>query len=119
MNRRQTRPPTTDTLFPSTTHFRSTRPRSVARRSPIGRPIDRRPDIVVERAVERDRKSTRLNPVTNAHLVCRLLLEKKNTIEMTTKTNISTHQRHNKKHHNDVHTRPSHDEIKNLHYIIL
>src|SRR3546814_1212276 len=26
----------------------------------------------------RDRKSTRLNPVTNAHLVCRLLLEKKN-----------------------------------------
>src|SRR3546814_5005272 len=25
----------------------------------------------------RDRKSTRLNPVTNAHLVCRLLLEKK------------------------------------------
>src|SRR3546814_1990531 len=27
-----------------------------------------------------DRKSTRLNSVTNAHLVCRLLLEKKNTI---------------------------------------
>src|SRR3546814_5380992 len=26
-----------------------------------------------------DRKSTRLNPVTNAHLVCRLLLEKKKT----------------------------------------
>src|SRR3546814_3162330 len=26
----------------------------------------------------RDRKSTRLNPVTNAHLVCRLLLEKQN-----------------------------------------
>src|SRR3546814_4824155 len=26
----------------------------------------------------RDRKSTRLNPVTNAHLVCRLLLGKKN-----------------------------------------
>src|SRR3546814_7573273 len=25
----------------------------------------------------KDRKSTRLNPVTNAHLVCRLLLEKK------------------------------------------
>src|SRR3546814_4203262 len=29
---------------------------------------------------ERDRKSTRLNPVTNAHLVCRLLLEKKKNI---------------------------------------
>src|SRR3546814_3347759 len=28
------------------------------------------------KALERDRKSTRLNPVTNAHLVCRLLLEK-------------------------------------------
>src|SRR3546814_5014731 len=27
---------------------------------------------------EEDRKSTRLNPVTHAHLVCRLLLEKKN-----------------------------------------
>src|SRR3546814_8817879 len=27
--------------------------------------------------VTADRKSTRLNPVTNAHLVCRLLLEKK------------------------------------------
>src|SRR3546814_3916342 len=29
------------------------------------------------RAIEIDRKSTRLTPVTNAHLVCRLLLEKK------------------------------------------
>src|SRR3546814_7853235 len=27
-----------------------------------------------------DRKSTRLTPVTNAHLLCRLLLEKKNMI---------------------------------------
>src|SRR3546814_6732606 len=30
-----------------------------------------------------DRKSTRLNSVTNAHLVCRLLLEKKNKKEPT------------------------------------
>src|SRR3546814_3112820 len=29
--------------------------------------------------VDIDRKSTRLTPVTNAHLVCRLLLEKKHT----------------------------------------
>src|SRR3546814_9169964 len=29
------------------------------------------------RSDRRDRKSTRLTPVTNAHLVCRLLLEKK------------------------------------------
>src|SRR3546814_10256140 len=28
-------------------------------------------------AAMKDRKSTRLNPVTNEHLVCRLLLEKK------------------------------------------
>src|SRR3546814_6649157 len=32
-----------------------------------------------------DRKSTRLNSVTNAHLVCRLLLEKKNTKTTTDK----------------------------------
>src|SRR3546814_9157971 len=31
--------------------------------------------------VERDRKSTRLNSVTNAHIVCRLLLAKKNKRE--------------------------------------
>src|SRR3546814_8125792 len=40
-----------------------------------------------------DRKSTRLNPVTNAHLVCRLLLEKKkntNTIHDRKLTDHST-----------------------------
>src|SRR3546814_1433161 len=31
--------------------------------------------------IDLDRKSTRLNPVTNAHLVCRLLLEKKKQTE--------------------------------------
>src|SRR3546814_2503473 len=31
-----------------------------------------------------DRKSTRLTPVTNAHLVCRRLLEKKNTTSHNT-----------------------------------
>src|SRR3546814_1889329 len=34
-------------------------------------------------ARRRDRKSTRLNPVTNAPLVCRLLLEKKKRINTT------------------------------------
>src|SRR3546814_10026559 len=34
-------------------------------------------DCAQEIANTGDRKSTRLNPVTNAHLVCRLLLEKK------------------------------------------
>src|SRR3546814_8565246 len=54
------------------------------RRSPWLRPIH--PDlqghfVCCEWAFEAgtvDRKSTRLTPVTNAHLVCRLLLEKKN-----------------------------------------
>src|SRR3546814_7932265 len=36
-----------------------------------------------------DRKSTRLNPVTNAHLVCRLLLEKKNKKHRKTNTTIN------------------------------
>src|SRR3546814_8955925 len=31
----------------------------------------------LENTVHQDRKSTRLNSITNAHLVCRLLLEKK------------------------------------------
>src|SRR3546814_1068887 len=48
----------------------------VARRLELGAPVDR--------------KSTRLTPVTNAHLVCRLLLEKKKTINIlsTRSTNI-------------------------------
>src|SRR3546814_10334713 len=33
-----------------------------------------------------DRKSTRLNPVTNAHLVCRLLLEKKKQVRKNNNT---------------------------------
>src|SRR3546814_534343 len=38
-----------------------------------------------------DRKSTRLNPVTNAHLVCRLLLEKKKSIhQQQHQDNITT-----------------------------
>src|SRR3546814_1287335 len=31
----------------------------------------------IDKTLHRDRKSTRLNSITNAHLVCRLLLEKK------------------------------------------
>src|SRR3546814_3459374 len=37
----------------------------------------------------RDRKSTRLTPVTNAHLVCRLLLEKKKTKHISKTDNIT------------------------------
>src|SRR3546814_10760126 len=43
-----------------------------------------------------DRKSTRLNSSTNAHLVCRLLLEKKKTQTPTTHDNI-THIIHQNK----------------------
>src|SRR3546814_6344921 len=44
-------------------------------------------------AAEEDRKSTRLNPVTNAHLVCRLLLEKKkNTATQHNHINRNTTQ---------------------------
>src|SRR3546814_5249704 len=42
-----------------------------------------------------DRKSTRLNPVTNAHLVCRLLLEKKNKRQL-----IAIYHTHLNSHHN-------------------
>src|SRR3546814_2165920 len=41
--------------------------------------LDRGPAAVTLANV--DRKSTRLTPVTNAHLVCRLLLEKKNNTQ--------------------------------------
>src|SRR3546814_3303312 len=49
-----------------------------------------------------DRKSTRLNSITNAHLVCRLLLAKKNIIHYPTaaqstrpeRTTTSTHSKH-------------------------
>src|SRR3546814_1039187 len=37
-----------------------------------------------------DRKSTRLNSVTNAHLVCRLLLEKKKSKQDNTKHHITS-----------------------------
>src|SRR3546814_7095971 len=40
-----------------------------------------------------DRKSTRLNSITNAHLVCRLLLAKKNTTK--TRSTNQNHTQHN------------------------
>src|SRR3546814_6634797 len=81
MIRRPPRSTRTDTLFPYTTLFRSRRfevlecfchPARVARAAARWKGW-RSPKILFT-----DRKSTRLTPVTNAHLVCRLLLEKKN-----------------------------------------
>src|SRR3546814_9193681 len=45
------------------------------------------------RAVLADRKSTRLNSVTNAHLVCRLLLEKSSAIKETHTLYSAMHRR--------------------------
>src|SRR3546814_5328570 len=83
----------TDTLFPYTTLFRSVARLLVGEKAPdqpfktvaTGRGESHflRPFLEpeVEREGREDRKSTRLNSVTNAHLVCRLLLEKKNQIQ--------------------------------------
>src|SRR3546814_1014825 len=88
MIRRPPRSTRTDTLFPYTTLFRSVRfdtlqsPATIRHRHQIVRLDDtgcvreHEVDCVVE-IFTQDRKSTRLTPVTNAHLVCRLLLEKK------------------------------------------
>src|SRR3546814_6667292 len=95
MRLRPPRSTRTDPLFPYTTLFRSRReagdwgaararepalPAAVARRraradSFAAPPQARRAPPFPPRA---DRKSTRLNSVTNAQLVCRLLLEKTN-----------------------------------------
>src|SRR3712207_7656193 len=88
------RRPPRSTLFPYTTLFRSHLRQvdldDVVRRAcrEVG-PLLRVDDVVgrrhdgrqaadaVERVVERDRKSTRLNSSQRQYLVCRLLLEKK------------------------------------------
>src|SRR3546814_8361205 len=96
MIRRPPRSTRTDTLFPYTTLFRShqpapacgdaqlnagqpARPACGAAEGGRGRRSGRvRPRCTMaRRGRQEDRKSTRLNPVTNAPLVCRLLLEKK------------------------------------------
>src|SRR3546814_1412495 len=60
------------------------RPRS-HRRSPCRRPVQE------SGRHSGDRKSTRLTPVTNAHLVCRLLLEKKK--EKKNRKHIDNHKK--------------------------
>src|SRR3546814_3695109 len=105
MIRRPPRSTRTDTLFPYTTLFRSirrgTRPRRLFERRRRADGFTDEPSRLTPKNTERqmashrrfapsllllcssmllpgaDRKSTRLNSVTNAHLVCRLLLEKK------------------------------------------
>src|SRR3546814_3697683 len=110
MKRRPPRSTRTDTLFPYTTLFRSlfhaeriesALPKQSAEIAAISNQVREQPDRndtalwcptapgTSLATPAGDRKSTRLNPVTNAHLVCRLLLEKKkkqnkdNTIQRT------------------------------------
>src|SRR3546814_2665689 len=94
MIRRPPRSTRTDTLFPYTTLFRSRQlswPRSSTQQDPadLGRPL---------RKTMPDRKSTRLNSITNAHLVCRLLLEKKKQ-----KNQDDAHTSNKQKEHNNTH----------------
>src|SRR3546814_8417585 len=113
MIRQPQRSTRTDTLFPYTTLFRSlvVRDEHAVRARADGAMADRGPERVQVVPVHRhervrvrggrqavvrrvavpggDRKSTRCTPVTNAHLVCRLLLEKKknNNNRQTTEFN--------------------------------
>src|SRR3546814_8648727 len=101
MIRRPPRSTRTDTLCPYTTLFRSLRLANVD----IGQAALKA--VILDKAGEEfgrdgevrrigvyaasgiDRKSTRLNSITNAHLVCRLLLEQKK--QTKTKNTIHTH----------------------------
>src|SRR3546814_6415901 len=114
MIRRPPRSTRTDTLFPYTTLFRPRTTVTLSALEPnLAASLDLMADIIknpafapseIERlraqqlagiaseltqptgiALRTDRKSTRLNPVTNAHIVCRLLLEKKNTAQTESK----------------------------------
>src|SRR3546814_6092523 len=92
MIRRPPRSTRTDTLFPYTTLFRSSqrlrlgdgpaelRHRPLAGQIQVPHGVEPQAYPIVQLLCvypKVDRKSTRLNSITNAHLVCRLLLEKK------------------------------------------
>src|SRR3546814_5805308 len=96
MIRRPPRSTRTDTLFPYTTLFRSATHRSgvgVTTKTPPRATTTRARQAVARADREgappvrhrRSEEHTSETPVTNAHLVCRLLLEKKN-IHHTNKT---------------------------------
>src|SRR3546814_5793720 len=94
MMRRPPRSTRTDTLFPYTTLFRSGFKAcgDAVALSAFGKakgaigdfqvlPGDVQLRLCSAQLEIGDRKSTRLNSITNAHLVCRLLLEKKKHVE--------------------------------------
>src|SRR3546814_2638759 len=84
----------TDTLLPYTALFRS---RAMLRHRGAqfveSGAVNQQAGVAVVQHVAPavDRKSTRLNPVTNAHLVCRLLLEKKKRYVPFHQLNDSNH----------------------------
>src|SRR3546814_2388436 len=120
MIRRPPRSTRTDTLFPYTTLFRSFSIVTCNRRA-FDWSSQRRELFGNVRPWDdaRDRKSTRLNSSTNAHLVCRLLLEKKKKNnkkkdEQNTKTqhnNITRNKRKNKEKTKD-HWTQSNNAVK-------
>src|SRR3546814_7025651 len=91
MIRRPPRSTRTDTLFPYTTLFRSRSKARAGIRDGEELGLSRQSNLAL-RPHRRDRKSTRRTPVTNAHLVCRLLLEKKNLHNKKTHHNNSPQQ---------------------------
>src|SRR3546814_4764429 len=95
MIRRPPRSTRTDTLFPYTTLFRSPGQMKASAFTSSRTTAWANCSCSAEKPpqpVARDRKSTRLNSVTNAHLVCRLLLEKKKQNQ-----NQETHHYNNSK----------------------
>src|SRR3546814_5904016 len=103
MIRRPPRSTRTDTLFPYTTLFRS----SCAARLRMLFSSMLRKDVVDAKSMIlggigiTDRKSTRLTPVTNAHLVCRLLLEKKKLSNSLSVRSTKSTAHNNNKHFQD------------------
>src|SRR3546814_5402086 len=98
MIRRPPRSTRTDTLFPYTTLFRSaamTRYHLEMNPAVSGTPIMPSPPPTKAAVVQgmrpaRSEEHTSETPVTNAHLVCRLLLEKKNDTNTNNSSNYKT-----------------------------
>src|SRR3546814_6491506 len=112
MIRRPPRSTLTDTLFPYTTLFRSHRLAARIATQALGHrirqhgveaeslPFIKTAQIRMAEQPDRpiDRKSTRRTPVTNAHLVCRLLLAKNKRNTMQYSTNLTTEPNRNATH---------------------
>src|SRR3546814_2320560 len=97
MIRRPPRSTRTDTLFPYTTLFRSFKSSILGMLRSLDPHSSYYDREEYEELKTEDRKSTRLNSVTNAHLVCRLLLEKKKNHTKQIRTDTNKLKKHNKR----------------------